>query len=81
MFGVDIGLAIAVTSAVISTIGWYGSQVKNRYTRERESAHILKNLEQQNQAFTEVFKDFDRLDDRLSRLEVLLIRRGMNHED
>lgn len=81
MFGVDISLLIAIGSTAVSVLGWYSSTIRNRYARERESAHILRNLEQQTQAFSQVFKDFDKLDDRMSRLEVLLLRKGVSHAD
>ena len=76
MTGFDIGLLIAIISAVASALGWYRSATRNAYAREREYAHILRNLEQQTQAFGQLFKLSDSLDDRLSRLEILLLRRG-----
>lgn len=75
-----IPLVIAIGTAAASLVAWYTTTVRYRYARERENGHILRNLENQSQAFAQLFKDLDSLADRLSRLEVLLLKRGVDRD-
>lgn len=74
MTGIDISLALALISAAASALGWHRSATRSQYAREREYTHILKNLDQQAQAHGEIFKELDAVEDRLSRLEILILR-------
>lgn len=70
----DIGLFIAAATAIVSVLGWYRSQVRTSYSHEREYLHISRNLEQAAIAHQDIFKEVDQINDRLSRLEILLIK-------
>lgn len=74
MAGFDIGLIIAITSALASALGWHRSIARTQYARERQYEHIFRNLEIQAQAHSEIFKELDAVADRLSRLEILLLK-------
>lgn len=74
MTGFDIGLLLAIASSAAAVLGWYRSVTRNQYAREREYSHITRNLEQQTQAALELLKELDHLGDRISRIEVLLLR-------
>lgn len=79
MFPVDIGLVISTITSLAAGLGWYRSNARNQYAREREYAHILKNLEQASAAHQEIYKELDAVTDRLSRLEIILLRNtGVN---
>lgn len=70
---IDIGLGIAIFSSLAGVVAWYRSFTRSQYSHEREYSHILKNLEQASATHQEMFKELDGLNDRLSRLEVLII--------
>lgn len=79
MFPVDIGLVISVSMSLATALGWYRSNARGDFAREREYAHILKNLEQASAAHQEIYKELDAVTDRLSRLEIILLRNtGVN---
>jgi hypothetical protein len=73
----DIRTALALASSVMGATFWYRGLARSGYAREREYAHIMKNLEQASLSHAEIFKELDELGDRLSRLEILLIRKGV----
>jgi len=76
MIGFDTGLLLAAGSSAAALLGWYRSVTRNQYAREREYAHIARSLEQQTQAIGELLKELDNLGDRISRLEILVLRTG-----
>lgn len=74
MLGFDIGLTISTIMAFSAALGWYRSNARNQYAREREYSYILKNLELATVAHQEIYKELDAVEDRLSRLEILILR-------
>lgn len=74
MLSLDVGLAITSVTAIGSLLGWHRSTTRNQYARERQYDHILKNLEQAASAHQEIYKQLDSVEDRLSRLEILILR-------
>lgn len=74
MFGLDLGLLVTIGTTSAAALGWYRSTARNQFARERQYEHILRNLEQQTQAHSEIYKQLDSVEDRLSRLEILILR-------
>lgn len=74
MNGFDVGLILAIASSAAAVLGWYRAVTRNQYAREREYSHIVRSLEQQTLAANELLKELDHLGDRISRLEILMLR-------
>jgi len=78
--GFDVGLAIALSGVAVSVIGWFRSQTRSQYARERDYAHIMRNQEQEQQAIAELAHEVDTIGDcfagvneRLTKIEALMI--------
>jgi hypothetical protein len=74
MFGLDIGLALTLTTAFASALVAYRGLVRGQYAREREYAHIMRTLEQNRENIAHLLNEVDTVGDRLSRVEVLILR-------
>jgi hypothetical protein len=74
MLGLDLGLVISIATTSAAVLAWYRSVARNQYAKERQYDHIIKNLEQAASAHQEIYKELDSVTDRLSRLEILLLR-------
>jgi hypothetical protein len=74
MFSFDIGLAISIITSLAAALAWHRSNARNQYAREREYLHILKTLEQNRESILHLISACDDVEDRLSRLEVWLLR-------
>lgn len=74
MPGIDIGLIIALASALGSTLAAYRAMIRSQYSREREVAHMLESLERGSHVLQELIKQLDAVEDRLSRLEILILK-------
>jgi hypothetical protein len=72
----DPRLVLALLSSLVGAIAWYRALARSEYEKERQYAHIMKNLEQASLAHAEIFKELDAVGDRLSRLEIILLRKG-----
>jgi hypothetical protein len=84
--GIDLGLSLALISALASALAWHRSLTRNQYNREREYSYLIKAIEQQNIYSKEltndhraILKELDTTNDRLSRLEILLIKESKHH--
>lgn len=65
MLGLDLGLLLSLLMSFVSALGWYRSLVRLSYRREQDSELLL-----------ELSEGVDALSDRLSRLEILLLKQS-----
>jgi hypothetical protein len=75
--GLDVGLLLAIASAVIGAIGWYRSVVREGYSRERDYSHLRSDLQTYGQHLEESARDVEEIRSLLLELKARLIASGL----
>ena len=74
MTGIDIGLIIAVVSALAGAIAWYRNYTREAYARERKLGHIENHIKQHSESINVLFRDAEETLNELNQSDRMILR-------
>lgn len=73
----DIGLLLAIASAVVGVVGWYRGYIRESYSRERDYVHLRADLQTYGRHLEESARDVEEIRSLLVELKARLIASGV----